>query len=127
MADVAAGGQSGKVVIRNIGLLLSGDLDRPILDADTLPKHYVGYSPCFRREAGSYGKDTKGIIRVHQFHKVEMFVYCRPEDAEAEHERLLAWERQMLDKCELLMKVGDEYRIQTEESPASTDQTGLRS
>jgi seryl-tRNA synthetase len=52
-----------------------------ILDAASLPRHYVGYSPCFRREAGSYGKDTKGIFRVHWFDKVEMFVYCRPEDS----------------------------------------------
>ena len=53
------------------------------------PMRYAGWSTCYRREAGSYGKDTRGIIRVHQFNKVEMFVYCRPEDAAAEHERLL--------------------------------------
>ena len=60
------------------------------------PAPYAGWSSCFRREAGSYGKDTRGIIRVHQFDKVEMFVYCTPEDAEAEHQRLLGWEREML-------------------------------
>jgi len=75
---------------------LSGYHADEIIDLDTGPKRYAGWSACYRREAGSHGKDTKGIIRVHQFHKVEMFVYCRPEDAEAEHERLLAWEREML-------------------------------
>ena len=59
------------------------------LAADELPLRYVGFSPCFRREAGTYGKDTKGIIRVHQFDKVEMFTFCAPEDAVAEHQRLL--------------------------------------
>ena len=57
---------------------------------DQLPIRYAGYSPCFRREAGSYGKDTRGIIRVHQFEKVEMFTFCKPEDAQEEHKRLLA-------------------------------------
>ena len=78
-----------------------------IVDLTDGPKRYAGWSACYRREAGSHGKDTKGIIRVHQFHKVEMFVYCRPEDAEAEHERLLDWERQMLDKCELPYRIID--------------------
>ena len=68
-----------------------------ILDAGQLPLRYAGFSPCFRREAGSYGKDTRGIIRVHQFDKVEMFAFVDPEDAEAEHQRLLAWEKQFLD------------------------------
>ncbi|MDR2974809.1 MAG: serine--tRNA ligase, partial [Propionibacteriaceae bacterium] len=58
-----------------------------ILDGDQLPIRYMGYSPCFRREAGSYGKDTRGIFRVHWFDKVEMFTYCRPEDSVAEHQR----------------------------------------
>ena len=68
---------------------------------------YAGWSACYRREAGSHGKDTRGIIRVHQFHKVEMFVYCRPEDAEAEHQRLLNWEREMLAKVELPYRIID--------------------
>ncbi len=55
------------------------------------PRRYAGWSTCFRREAGSYGRDTRGIIRVHQFDKVEMFSYCRPEEAQEEHLRLLAW------------------------------------
>ena len=67
-----------------------------ILDLSDGPQRYAGWSSCFRREAGSYGKDTRGIIRVHQFDKVEAFVYCKPEDAEAEHQRLLGLERQML-------------------------------
>ncbi|MGX7823618.1 serine--tRNA ligase [Actinokineospora sp. 24-640] len=71
------------------------------------PKRYAGWSTCFRREAGSYGKDTRGIIRVHQFDKIEMFSYCRPEDAEAEHERLLAWEKEMLAKIEVPYRVID--------------------
>ncbi len=71
------------------------------------PKRYAGWSTCFRREAGSYGKDTRGIIRVHQFDKIEMFSYCRPEDAEAEHERLLGWEKEMLAKIEVPYRVID--------------------
>ncbi|MFD6098474.1 serine--tRNA ligase [Nocardiopsis flavescens] len=78
-----------------------------ILPADALPNRYIGWSPCFRREAGSYGKDTRGIIRVHQFNKVEMFVYTHPDDAHEEHLRLLAWEREMLDKLELPYRVVD--------------------
>jgi seryl-tRNA synthetase len=78
-----------------------------ILPADRLPRRYVGFSPCFRREAGSYGKDTRGIIRVHQFDKVEMFSYTTPEDAAAEHERLVAWEREFFDLLELPYRVID--------------------
>ena len=78
-----------------------------IIDASRLPLRYAGWSSCYRREAGSYGKDTRGIIRVHQFDKVEMFSYCRPEDAEAEHERLLAWEREFVDALELPYRVID--------------------
>jgi seryl-tRNA synthetase len=76
-----------------------------ILDSQTLPLSYVGYSPCFRREAGSYGLDTKGIFRVHWFDKVEMFVYCAPEDAEAQHQRLLAYEREFLEALEIPFQV----------------------
>jgi seryl-tRNA synthetase len=71
------------------------------------PRRYAAWSSCFRREAGSYGKDTRGIIRVHQFDKVEMFAFCRPEDAEVEHARLLACEEQMLQKMELPYRVID--------------------
>ena len=78
-----------------------------ILDLSAGPRRYAGWSTCFRREAGSYGKDTRGIIRVHQFDKVEGFVYCKPEDAEAEHQRLLAWERQLLALIEVPYRVID--------------------
>jgi seryl-tRNA synthetase len=77
------------------------------LPAESLPLRYAGFSPCFRREAGTYGKDTKGIIRVHQFDKVEMFTFCAPEDAAAEHQRLLGWERQFLDALEVPYRVID--------------------
>jgi seryl-tRNA synthetase len=78
-----------------------------VLDAASLPLRYAGWSTCFRKEAGSYGKDTRGIIRVHQFDKVEMFSFCAPEDAEAEHQRLLAWEQEMLAKVEVPYRVID--------------------
>ena len=68
---------------------------------------YAGYSSCFRREAGTYGKDTRGIIRVHQFDKVEMFIYCKPEDAKAEHQRLLQWEKDFLNAMEIPYRVID--------------------
>ncbi|MFL6053168.1 MAG: serine--tRNA ligase [Actinoallomurus sp.] len=74
---------------------------------NALPRRYVGWSSCFRREAGSYGKDTHGIIRVHQFDKVEMFSYCDPEDAHEEHLRLLNWEKEMLAKVEVPYRVID--------------------
>ncbi|HLS04140.1 MAG TPA: serine--tRNA ligase [Actinomycetales bacterium] len=78
-----------------------------ILDLSDGPKRYAGWSACYRREAGSHGKDTRGIIRVHQFHKVEMFSYVPVEDAEAEHQRLLAWEEDMLHKMEIPYRVID--------------------
>jgi seryl-tRNA synthetase len=74
---------------------------------ETLPLRYAGFSSCFRREAGSYGKDTKGIIRVHWFDKVEMFSYVRAEDSRSEHERLLQYEREFLDKLELAYRIID--------------------
>ncbi|AZS73063.1 serine--tRNA ligase [Streptomyces lydicus] len=78
-----------------------------IVDAAKLPLRYAGFSPCFRREAGTYGKDTRGIFRVHQFDKVEMFSYVAPEDAQAEHQRLLDWEKQWLTGLELPFQVID--------------------
>ena len=78
-----------------------------ILDASSLPRRYAGFSPSYRREAGSHGKDTRGIWRVHWFDKVEMFSFCRPEDAVAEHRRLLAWEQEFLAKLELPYRVID--------------------
>jgi seryl-tRNA synthetase len=78
-----------------------------ILDLSNGPLRYAGWSSCFRREAGSYGKDTRGIIRVHQFDKVEAFIYCAPDDAETEHDRLLGWQRQMLALIEVPYRVID--------------------
>lgn len=78
-----------------------------IIDAARLPLRYAGFSPCFRREAGTYGKDTRGIFRVHQFDKVEMFCFVAPEEAEAEHARLLAWEKQWLSSLGLPFQVID--------------------
>ena len=78
-----------------------------IIDLSDGPVRYAGWSSCFRREAGSYGKDTRGILRVHQFDKVEMFSYCKPEDAAAEHEKLLAMERDMLAAVEVPYRIID--------------------
>ncbi len=78
-----------------------------ILDAATLPRRYVGYSPCYRKEAGSYGKDTSGIIRVHWFDKVEMFTFTTVEESDAEHQRLLEWEKQFLTSLGLAYRVID--------------------
>jgi seryl-tRNA synthetase len=84
---------------------LAGFHMEEILDADALPLRYAAYSTCFRREAGAAGKDTHGMFRVHQFDKVEMFVFCRPEESWDEHERLLAIEE------ELVQEVGLPYRV----------------
>ena len=86
---------------------LAGYHAEEILDLSDGPLRYAGWSTCFRREAGSYGKDTRGIIRVHQFDKVEAFIYCRPEQAEAEHRRLLGWQREMLELIEVPYRVID--------------------
>jgi seryl-tRNA synthetase len=76
-----------------------------ILDANTLPRHYAGLSPCYRREAGSHGKDTRGIFRVHWFDKIEMFVFCAPAEANAEHQRLLRWEKDFITALEIPFQV----------------------
>jgi seryl-tRNA synthetase len=86
---------------------LAGYHAQEILDLSDGPLRYAGWSSCFRREAGSYGKDTRGIIRVHQFDKVEAFIYCKPEDAEAEHQKLLGWQREMLAAIEVPYRVID--------------------
>lgn len=75
------------------------------LDAKSLPLRYVGFSSCFRREAGSYGKDTKGILRVHQFDKVEMFSFTKPEDSKKEHEFLLSMEEKLMETLEISYRV----------------------
>lgn len=86
---------------------LAGYHSDEILDDLATPARYAGWSTCYRREAGSHGKDTKGILRVHQFNKLEMFSYCKPEDAEKEHQKLMAWQEQMLQKCELPYRIID--------------------
>ena len=78
-----------------------------VLPAEKLPLRYAGYSSCFRREAGTYGKDTRGIIRVHQFDKVEMFSFCHPDQALEEHKRLLQWEKDFLNAMEIPYRVID--------------------
>ncbi len=78
-----------------------------VLPAEKLPIRYAGYSSCFRREAGTYGKDTRGIIRVHQFDKVEMFSFCHPDQAQEEHKRLLQWEKDFLNAMEIPYRVID--------------------
>ena len=78
-----------------------------VLEADSLPRRYAAFSPCFRREAGSYGKDTRGIFRVHWFDKVEMFIHCLPEDAEDWHQRLLGFEKEFLQALEIPFQVLD--------------------
>ncbi|WP_129338087.1 serine--tRNA ligase [Cellulomonas endophytica] len=86
---------------------LAGYHSGEVLDLSAGPLRYAGWSACYRREAGSYGKDTRGIIRVHQFHKVEAFSWTTVEDAADEHRRILGWERQMLDLVELPYRVID--------------------
>jgi seryl-tRNA synthetase len=78
-----------------------------IIDVENGPIRYAGYSSCFRREAGTYGKDTRGIIRVHQFDKVEMFIFCKPDEAAAEHAKLLQWEKDFLNAMEIPYRVID--------------------
>ena len=86
---------------------LAGFHSDEILDLSDGPLRYAGWSTCYRREAGSGGKDTRGILRVHQFNKLEMFSYVLPEDAEAEHERLVGFQEEMLQACELSYRVID--------------------
>lgn len=84
---------------------LAGYHSDEILDLSPGPVRYAGWSSCYRREAGSHGKDTRGIIRVHQFNKIEMFSYTTVDESSAEHERMLAWEEEMLAKVELPYRV----------------------
>ena len=86
---------------------LAGYHSDEIIDVESGPLRYAGWSTCYRREAGSAGKDNRGILRVHQFNKLEMFVYTLPADAEAEHERLLAYQESMLQACGLSYRVID--------------------
>ncbi|WP_027342902.1 serine--tRNA ligase [Hamadaea tsunoensis] len=101
--------------LQNDDLFLVGTSEVPlaayhkdeILNLDGQPRRYLAWSTCFRREAGSYGKDTRGIIRVHQFNKAEMFSYCPPDLAHEEHLRLLGFEEEFLAKLELPYRVID--------------------
>ena len=86
---------------QSIGVMHSGE----IFEANDLPKRYAGFSTCFRREAGAYGKDTKGILRVHQFDKVEMFSFCNPEKSKEEHQLLLKMEEKLMQLLELPYRV----------------------
>ncbi|GAA1797541.1 serine--tRNA ligase [Leucobacter iarius] len=86
---------------------LAGFHSDEIIDLDGGPLRYAGWSTCYRSEAGSHGKDTRGILRVHQFNKLEMFVYADPAEAEAEHDRLVGWQEEMLQALELSYRVID--------------------
>ncbi|MEN9740936.1 MAG: hypothetical protein RLZ72_1202 [Actinomycetota bacterium] len=86
---------------------LAGFHSDEIIDLSKGPVRYAGWSTCYRREAGSYGKDTRGILRVHQFNKLEMFSYCAPAEAEAEHDRLVAWQEEMMQSLGLAYRVID--------------------
>jgi len=86
---------------------IAGYRSDEILDLDKAPERIAGWSTCYRREAGSHGRDTRGILRVHQFNKLEMFIFCSAEDSAAEHAKLLAWEEKMLQKMELPYRVVD--------------------
>lgn len=99
-------GEDNLYLVGTSEVALAGYHGNEIIDVAE-PTRYAGWSSCYRREAGSHGKDTRGIIRVHQFNKVEMFVYTSVENAEAEHLRLLAWEEEMLAKVELPYRVID--------------------
>ena len=86
---------------------LAGFHSDEIIDLSNGPVRYAGWSTCYRREAGSYGKDTRGILRVHQFNKLEMFSYCAPAEAEAEHDRLVSWQEEMMQSLGLAYRVID--------------------
>ncbi len=113
MGYLEHGGADNMFVLEKDNLVLVGTSEQSLgpmhmnetLDGQTLPRRYVGFSTCFRREAGSYGKDTRGILRVHQFDKVEMFSFTRSEDGDAEHEFLLSMEEKLMQKLELPYQV----------------------
>jgi seryl-tRNA synthetase len=113
MGYLEHGGEEDMYVFEKGDLVLVGTSEQSIgpmhmdevLEEKNLPKRYVSFSPCFRREAGSYGKDTKGILRVHQFDKVEMFSFTKPEDSEKEHEYLLSLEEKLFQALEIPYQV----------------------
>lgn len=109
MGFMEHGGRDDMFILEKDGLVLVGTSEQSIgpmhkeevFKAKELPKRYVGFSSCFRREAGSYGKDTRGILRVHQFDKIEMFSYVKPEDSDEEHEYLLSLEEKLFKALEI--------------------------
>jgi seryl-tRNA synthetase len=113
MGYLEHGGAENMFVLDKDGLVLVGTSEQSlgpmhmneVLDGQTLPRRYMGFSTCFRREAGSYGKDTRGILRVHQFDKVEMFSFTKPEDGDAEHEFLLSMEEKLMQELKLPYQV----------------------
>ena len=113
MGYLEHGGEEDMFVLDKDGLVLVGTSEQSIgpmhmnevFDKKELPRRYFGYSACFRREAGSYGKDTRGIIRVHQFNKVEMFSFTTPEEGDKEHEYFLSLEEKLLQALEIPYQV----------------------
>jgi seryl-tRNA synthetase len=113
MGYLEHGGHDEIYYLQKDNLYLIGTAEQPvggyhadeILDEKDLPARYVAFSSCFRREAGSYGKDTRGLIRMHQFEKIEMFSYTTKEESDAEHERLLAIEEELMQSLELPYQV----------------------
>jgi len=113
MGYLEHGGADNMFILEKDGLVLVGTSEQSlgpmhtneVLDGHALPRRYVGFSTCFRREAGSYGKDTRGILRVHQFDKVEMFSFTKPEDGDAEHEFLLSMEEKLMQALKLPYQV----------------------
>lgn len=113
MGYLEHGGKDETYYLEKDDLYLVGTAEQSIgpmykdstLDSTKLPIRYVGYSPSFRRESGSYGKDTKGIIRVHQFNKLEMFIFCKPEQSVSEHNLILEIEKKLVDGLELPYQV----------------------
>lgn len=101
------GGEDDSYLVGTSEVALAGYHQDEIVSFESGPLKYSGFSACYRREAGAAGKDTKGIIRVHQFHKLEMFVYCDLEDSEREHQKLLQMEEEMISKLELPYRVID--------------------
>ena len=113
MGYLEHGGEEDMYVLEKDGLVLVGTSEQSVgpmhmnevLSSKDLPMRYIAFSPCFRREAGSYGKDTRGILRVHQFDKVEMFSYTRPEESDKEHEYLLELEEKLYKALEIPYQV----------------------
>ena len=113
MGYLEHGGEEEIYHLKNDDMVLIGTSEQAIgpmhmdeiFDEESLPRHYVGFSPCYRREAGTYGKDTKGILRVHQFDKIEMFCFVSPETSNKEHDKLLALQERLMQGLKLPYRV----------------------